>query len=673
MIELGSYSILASMVLCAYGLVAAFAGGRSKSLPLVRSAENAVVANFGLLTIASVSLVYLFLTDTFVVRYVANYSASDMPWYFKFTAFWGGQRGSLLLWALVLAFFAMIVVVQNMNRNRALMPYTVFNLFMVMFFFSLLLNFATNPFETLNQFPVDGQGLNPLLQNVYMIIHPPILFLGYVGLAVPFAFSMAALMMGRMDTAWIKTTRKWTLISWVFLTAGLTLGGRWAYEELGWGGYWAWDPVENASFMPWLVATAFLHSIMITERKGMLKLWNFVLIVLAFGLSIFGTFITRSGVISSVHSFALSSIGPFFVGFLAVTTAFALFWIILRSNELRSELRMRSFLSREATFVLNNWLFISICFAIFWGTVFPILSELFTGEKISVTAPFFNQVNWPLGLALLVLTGVCPLIAWRKASWRNFQRNFLNPLLMGLFVLVGLIILGMRNWIALAFFASSGFVLMTIVLELYRGARARQHIRRAKFPSALRDLVLMNKRRYGGFIVHVGVVFALIGIIASSFFSVEDTFTVQQGESFQIEGYELKYHELMQRRDPEKDVVFAYVGLLKDGEEYAALYPQKDFHHKSEQPATEVAIRSLPHEDLYVVLSAWSEEGSATFHVFVNPLVQMIWIGIGVMVFGGVFVIFPDKKRVAVTSSQEPKDRTEVESTVLRGASLKSG
>jgi cytochrome c-type biogenesis protein CcmF len=296
--------------------------------------------------------------------------------------------------------------------------------------------------------------------------------------------------------------------------------------------------------------------------------------------------------------------------------------------------------------VLNNWLFISICFAVFWGTVFPILSELLTGEKISVTAPFFNQVNWPLGLALLILTGICPLIAWRKASWRNFRRNFLNPLVMGLLLLVGLVVLGMRNWVALAFFAGSGFVLVTIILEFYRGARARQHIRPSGLLGALKDLTLMNKRRYGGFIVHIGVVFAFVGIIASSFFSVEETFTVQQGEMFQLEGYELKYHELRQRRDPEKDVVFAHVGLQRDGQEYGALYPQKDFHHKNEQPATEVALRSLPHEDLYLVLSAWSEDGSATFHVFVNPLVQMIWIGIGIMVFGGIFVMFPDKKLV---------------------------
>jgi len=653
MIELGRYSIFASMLLCAYGLCAAFWGGKKGSLPLVRSAENAVLANFSLLTVVSISLFYLLLEDVFVVQYVANYSAADMPWYYKFTAFWGGQKGSLLLWSLVLAVFSMIVVVQNKQKNRALMPYTVFNLMIVMFFFSLLLNFATNPFETLDRVPVDGQGLNPLLQNVYMIIHPPILFLGYVGLAVPFAFSMAALMGGRIDTAWIQTTRRWALLSWIFLTAGFTLGGRWAYEELGWGGYWAWDPVENASFMPWLVVTAFLHSIMITEKKWMLKLWNFILIVLAFELSIFGTFITRSGVISSVHSFALSNLGPFFVVFLFLTTAFALFWIIYRSNELRSELRMRSFLSREATFLLNNWLFVSICFAVFWGTVFPILSELFMGEKISVTAPFFNQVNWPLGLGLLILTGVCPLIAWRKASWRNFRRNFLNPLAVGLIVLIGLVILGMRNWIALAFFASSGFVLMTLILEFYRGARARQHIRPSGFLVALKDLTLMNKRRYGGFIVHAGAVFAFIGIIASSFFSVDETFTVRKGEVFRISGYELRFNELKQRRDPEKDVVFADLSLLRGGEQYGALYPQKDFHHKSEQPATEVAIRSQPHEDLYVVLSGWEEDGAVTLHVFVNPLVQMIWIGVGIMVLGGIFVMFPDRKPASVPVARQ--------------------
>jgi cytochrome c-type biogenesis protein CcmF len=392
---------------------------------------------------------------------------------------------------------------------------------------------------------------------------------------------------------------------------------------------------------------------MITEKKGMLKLWNFVLIVLAFELSIFGTFITRSGVISSVHSFALSNLGPLFVGFLGLSTFFAFFWIFYRSDQLRSELRMRSFLSREATFLLNNWLLISICFAVFWGTVFPILSEWVQGEKISVAAPFFNQVNWPLGLALLILTGICPLIAWRKASWRNFQRNFLYPLVAGFLVGIALWAGGMRQGIALAFFSSSAFVAATIIFEFLKGARARQTIRPSGFFTALKTLTLMNKRRYGGFVIHGGTVLVFVGIIASSFFSVDEQFTVRQNETFVIDDYTLKFNGLSQRRDPEKDVVFARVSVFRDDREIGSLYPQKHFHHKSEQPATEVAIQSFLHKDLYLVLSGWDQDGATTFHAFVNPLVQMIWLGIGIMCLGGIFVMFPDRISASVRTSQK--------------------
>ena len=654
MIELGHYCLIASLLVCAYGMVAAIVGGVQKNLPLVRSAENSIIAHFTILLAASFCLWYLLLSDNFQVEYVANFSATDIPTRFKFTAFWGGQEGSLLLWALVLSFFSFLVVVQNRHRNRDLMPYTAAVLLGTIGFFMLLLNFATNPFETLDFIPVDGQGLNPLLQNYYMIIHPPILFLGYVGMTIPFAFAMGALISGRLDTSWLATARRWTLVAWIFLTFGFTLGGMWAYEELGWGGYWAWDPVENASFMPWLIATAFLHSVMITEKKGMLRIWNFVLILLAFELSIFGTFITRSGIISSVHSFALSSIGPFFVGFLALSSFVGVFWIVYRSKELHSEQRMTSFLSREASFLLNNLLFVSICFAIFWGTVFPILSEWVQGEKITVSAPFFNAVNLPLGLALLILTGVCPLIAWRKASAKNFRRNFVTPLLAGFLSSVAVVAAGVRDLIPVLFFSACGFVAMTLINEFYKGARARQTIRPSGFLIALTDLTLMNKRRYGGFIIHIGVVLVFVGIIGSSFFQSEELFTVNRGEEFTIGDYTLRFEQLTFREDPEKEVVLAHLDILKGGQKIDEIYPEKDFHYKSEQPMTEVKIRSTLKEDLYVVLSGWDEEGQATFHVFINPLVQLIWIGIGIMVLGGMFVLIPNKKLGPAVALKRP-------------------
>jgi cytochrome c-type biogenesis protein CcmF len=660
MIEVGQYCLFAALLLCAYAMVVGAAGGIRRSVPLCRSAENAAVAAFGMLLAASISLWYLLVTDAFAVEYVAQFSTAKMPTVYKFTAFWGGQSGSLLFWALLLSLFSLLVVVQNRHRHRELMPYVVSVLMGILLFFTVLLNFATSPFVRLSQIPPDGQGLNPLLQNGYMVIHPPMLYLGFIGLSLPFAFALAALMSGKLDTTWIRTTRRWTLLSWIFLTFGVTLGGMWAYEELGWGGYWAWDPVENASFMPWLIATAFLHSVMITEKKGMLKTWNFILILMAFELTIFGTFITRSGVISSVHSFALSNLGPFFVIFLATSTLFGVFWIYYRAGQLRSEQRMRSFLSREASFLLNNWLFLSICFAVFWGTVFPILSEWVRGEKISVSAPFFNKVSLPLGLGLLILTGICPLIAWRKASFKNFRRNFLYPLTAGFVTGLIAVVVGVRDLIPLVFFSACGFVMATIVFEFYKGARARQVVRPTGLLTALKDLTVMNKRRYGGYIIHAGVVLVFFGIIASSFFRTEEDFRVQPGDFFRIADYTLAYKGLSQRSDPEKEVVLAKLDVLKNGRKIGEVQPEKHFHHKAEQPMTEIAIRSTLKEDLYVVLAGWEEEGQwVSFHVFVNPFVQWIWIGVGIMVLGGIFVLFPNAKPYAVAAApveEEAKD-----------------
>ncbi len=650
MIELGQYCLIASLLLCIYGMVGAVWGGIRNNLPLIRSAENSAVANLAMVIVASICLWHSFLTDQFQLEYVASYSTSAMPKVYKFTAFWGGQTGSLLLWALVLSFFVCIAVVQNRNRHRQLMPYATSVLLGTGTFFMILLNFATNPFETLPVTPPDGQGLNPLLQNPYMAIHPPMLYMGFISLTVPFAFAMGALMSNRLDTSWIRMTRRWSLVSWVLLTVGLTLGGMWAYEELGWGGYWAWDPVENASFMPWLFVTAFLHSVMITEKKGMLKIWNFILILTAFELTMFGTFITRSGVISSVHSFALSNLGPFFVVFLVLTILLGLFWIFYRFNQLRSEKRMRSFLSREASFLLNNFLFVSICFAIFWGTVFPILSEWVSGEKITVSAPFFNEVTLPLGLALLILSGICPLISWRKATAKNFRRNFIYPIIGGFLSGAVALALGARELMPLLFFSAFGFVTLTVVFEFYKGARARQTIKPTGFLTALKDLTLMNKRRYGGFIIHMGAALVFVGIIASSYYKVEEYFTVKVGEAFVLGDFTLVFQGLKQRKDAEKDVVSAPVEVFKGGKKIDLLIPEKHYHHKSEQPMTEVSIRSTLREDLYLVLAGWDSAEQVTIHVFINPLVQLIWIGIGVMACGGIFVIFPDKKPVTAVA-----------------------
>jgi len=652
MVELGIYSLYAGLFLSAYAFFGSLWGGYRDNPALIKSSENATVANFIAALTASVSLWYLLLTDQFQVETVFGYSSRAQPVQYKFTAFWGGQSGSLLFWVLILSFFSFVVVVQNRNRHRDMMPWINSVLMGTSLFFMILLNFATGPFELLPNVPADGQGLNPLLQNAYMAIHPPTLYLGYIGLTIPFAFSIGALVSGRVDTSWIGPTRRWGVVSWVLLTAGIALGGIWAYEELGWGGYWAWDPVENASFMPWLVATAFVHSVMITEKKGMLRMWNFILILLAFELSIFGTFITRSGVISSVHSFALSNLGPFFIAFLGGSTFAGLFWIFYRSDRLKSENRMRSFLSREATFLLNNWIFVSICFAVFWGTVFPLLSEWATGEKITVSAPFFNRVTPPLWLGLLILTGICPLIAWRKASAKNFRRNFIYPIVGGLTTGIVAFVMGARTLYPLLFFSGGGFVALTVFLEFYKGARARQAIRPGGLLSALTDLTAMNKRRYGGFIIHIGAVLVFVGITASSLFSTEKMATVKEGESFSIGEYSLQFEKLNERRDPEKSVVQAPLQVSNNGNPIGQLVPEKHFHLKSEQPQTEVVIRSSLREDLYVVLSAWDDNG-VTFQVFINPGVIWIWIGVAIMVLGGVFVLIPDRKKAVAAAAQK--------------------
>ncbi len=645
MIELGRYCLVAALLLCTYGCITAFWGGYRKQLPFIRSSENAVVANFALCLAAAVCLWILIFQDQFQVRYVAMVSSINQPAVYKFTSLWGGQSGSLLFWALILSFFSAVFVVQNRRRNRALVPYANGVLLACSLFFLILLNVAANPFELSARVPPDGAGLNPLLQNPYMVIHPPSLYLGFICLNIPFAIAMGALLSRELNTTWIAATRKWGIISWCFLTFGISLGAMWAYEELGWGGYWAWDPVENASFMPWLVATAFLHSIMITEKKGMLKAWNFALILLAFELTIFGTFLTRSGVIQSVHSFALSNIGPFFITFLSITTVFGLFMIFYRAGELHSGQRMQSFLSREFTFLLNNWLFVSICFAVFWGSVFPVLSEWVTGEKITAGPPFFNQVTAPLWLALLILTGICPLIAWRKASSKNFRRNFIYPITGGLVGGLVCLSMGIRAPLPLILFSSAGFVSMTIFFEFYKGARARQAIRPSRFVSALVDLTVMNKRRYGGFVIHAGVVLVFVGITASSFFDVDRFFTVQEGESLTLGRYSMVYKGMSQRRDPEKAVFTARLEVSTRGTVRGELRPEKHIHHtQQDQPQTEVAIRTTLVDDLYVALSTWDENG-ATFHVFVKPLVVWIWIGIAVMVLGGLFVLVPDQRK----------------------------
>lgn len=647
MIELGSQAILIAWLIAAYSIAMALAGAWLRRRDFVASAENGALAVWAMVLLATGILLHALVTRDFRVEYVAAYSSSTLPIYYTVSALWGGQKGSLLFWALILTSISAVVVLQNRHRHRDLMPYVVAVLMSISLFFLSLLFFITPPFEMLAVPAVEGRDLNPLLQNYWMTIHPPSLYLGFVGMSVPFAFAIAALATGRLDTTWIRTTRRWTLFAWFFLSLGNLFGALWAYEVLGWGGYWAWDPVENAAFMPWLTGTAFLHSVMIQEKKNMLKVWNMVLIIMTFALTIFGTFLTRSGVISSVHSFTQSGLGPFFLWFLALVLVVSIGLLIVRLPMLRSENELDSLLSRESTFLFNNLILVGIAFAVFWGTMFPVISEAVRGVKITVGPPFFNKVNAPLGLILLFLMGVGPVIAWRRASWAHLKRTFAVPVSTGLAAGVICFIGGIRNYWAIVSFSLIFFVLATIAVEFYRGVRARQAMVGDNALRALTQLVAKNRRRYGGYIVHIGIVMIFVAITGTSAFRQEKQVTLNQGESFQIGGYELRYEGLEERDTLHIAYLMARMEVFQNGVHVDTLRPEKRFYKKPEQPTTEVAVRSTLGSDLYLVLGSYdSETRMATILAYINPLIGFLYWGGAVLALGTLVVIWPTRSTV---------------------------
>lgn len=649
MVDIGQLSLLIAFAVSLYAIFA-FAGSiRSKRQDLIKSGENSVYAVSVLMTIASAALLYAFLSRDFSVVYVYNYSNRDLPIFYTISAFWAGQKGSLLLWAWILSLFSSLALFQNQYKNRRLLPYVMSILMIILCVFTALLAFSTSPFERYPTMPEDGHGLNPMLQNPGMIFHPPSLYLGYVGFSIPFAFAIAALLSGELSDLWIKTTRRWTIISWFFLSVGNLFGAQWAYVELGWGGYWAWDPVENASFMPWLVATAYLHSVMIQEKKDMLKVWNMSLIVLTFALTIFGTFITRSGLIQSVHAFDETTLGYYFLFFLAAVIVSSIILIYLRYPDLKSKNELDSVLSRESFFLFNNLLLLGITFATFWGTIFPIISEAVKGKKITVGPPFYNQVNTPIGLALLLLIGICPLIAWRRATAGNIRKNFLTPAVLA--AICGAIMysfIGRGHVYAWLAFALSIFVLATIIAEFYKGTRARIDIAKEGVFKAFFNLTWKNKRRYGGYIIHIGVVSMFIGIAGSSSYSTEKVSMLLPGESMSIKDYRLTYNGLISNTPyPTKYVVTARLTVNKDGKNIGVVTPEKEFYKSEPQPSSEVAIYSTLKEDLYVILAGYEQDESATFKVLINPLIQWLWIGMWIIAFGTVIAMWPDRAEAA--------------------------
>ena len=648
---LGQFALWAALLLGLWCIALAFSGRWQQRPELAQSVIRSVHAVCGCLLIASVALWQGLITHDLNIEYVAAYTSRNLPPYYIFSAFWAGQKGSLLFWAVVLSAFASAAQLLTPRRYGYLMPYVAgITTGVVVFFLSVML-FAADPFERLDFVPADGRGLNPQLQNVGMVIHPPMLYLGYISITIPFAFAVAALLSRRIDTGWIHAIRKWTLVSWLFLSVGITLGMWWAYVELGWGGYWAWDPVENASFLPWLTMTAFLHSVMIEEKRGMLKRWNFGLIIGTFLLSIFGTFITRSGVIASVHSFTQSNVGYFFLAFLVVICILGFTLLYTRWHLLEAEVRLESMLSREAAFLFNNLLFVGIAFSVLWGTLFPILSELVKGSKITVGPPFFNRVNVPLGLLLLGLTGVGPLIAWRKASAANLRRQFIAPVVTGFLTLGALLAAGVRDGYAIMALALAGFVSGTIGQEFYRGVRARRRMHGESVLLALARLVGRNRRRYGGYLVHAGIVIYFVAF-AGMAFKREQEATLKPGESVEMKSpfghtYRFTHMGISQYEALNRIVSAATVEVSKDGEKAGLMTSEKrqhvdSFKRPTFEPSTEVAIRSNLQEDVYIVFAAavnGTEEAVYRFNL--NPLVWWVWFGGLVLALGGLVTMWP--------------------------------
>jgi cytochrome c-type biogenesis protein CcmF len=648
---LGEFSLWLALLLSAWAVVLGFSGRWQDRPELRASVGGAVYATFGALVIAAISLWEGLASHDFNIEYVAAYTSRNLPDGYIISALWAGQKGSLLFWAVVLSLFAALAQLLTPRRYGALMPYVAAVTSAVIAFFVCTMLFAANPFERLAFTPADGRGLNPQLQNPGMMVHPPMLYLGYISITIPFAFAIAALLSRSLDTGWIHAIRKWTLVSWLFLSIGITLGMWWAYVELGWGGYWAWDPVENASLLPWLTMTAFLHSVMIQEKRGMLKRWNLGLIVGTFLLSIFGTFITRSGVIASVHSFTQSNVGYFFLVFLVVCGILSFTLLYTRWLSLRAEVQLESVVSREAAFLFNNLLLVGVAFSVLWGTLFPILSELVRGSKITVGPPFFNRVNVPLGLLLLALTGIGPLIAWRKASPANLKRQFTGPVAAGVATAVALLAAGVRGLSPIMALSLAGFVAGTIVQEFYRGVRARRRMHGESATLAFARLVARNRRRYGGYLVHAGVLIYFVAFSGMAF-KREIEATLKPGETATLASpfghtYTFTHVGVSQFEALNRIVSAATVQVTKDGRPQGLMSSEKrqhvdSFRRPTFEPSTEVGIRSNLQEDVYITY-AGSVGGTeeAVYRFTINPLVWWVWFGGFVLALGGLVTMWP--------------------------------
>jgi cytochrome c-type biogenesis protein CcmF len=644
--DLGRAALVTSFLLLVYALVAGSLAAWRGRRRLAESAQNALVGSFAATAVAAVVLLAALARHDFSFRYVAEHTSRELPLGYTLTAFWGGQEGSLLLWLLVLCGYSVAAVLTARRVGQEVIAWVVPTLALVGTFFAVLLVFVASPFAT-QPAQADGAGLNPSLQNPYMAVHPPMLYLGYVGLTVPFAFAMGALLARRTDERWIVATRRWTLAAWAFLGVGQLLGAHWAYVEIGWGGYYAWDPVENAALMPWLASTAFLHSVMIQEKRGMLKVWNVLLVVLAFCLSLFGTFLTRSGIIQSIHSFTQSSIGPWFLGFICVITVGSLALVFSRLPLLRAKTRLESLVSREATFLYNNLLLVALSLTILWGVVYPLLSEAVTGEAASVSKPYYNFFLHTFGLPLLLLMGIGPLVAWRRASVRALGRTFLWPLSAA--VVAGIVLLALgagSSRIGVIAYTFSVFVLASIVLEFVRGTAARKALGGVGWGGAFTSLIARNRRRYGGYVVHAAVVLLAIGVAGSSAYQTVRESRLRPGQAMTVAGNRLVFRGFDSAVEANHRSIRANVDVYR-GDTYLGRYrPGKNEYFAEDQISNEVSIRHDPltGADLFLIADQVNADGSVDLKALQKPLVNLIWLAGLVFVGGSLIAVWPDAR-----------------------------
>ena len=644
--ELGRAALVVTLGLGVYALVAGAAAARLGRRRLALSAQNALIAAFVSTLVAAGVLLTALVRHDFSFAYVARTTSEALPTPYTVSAFWGGQEGSLLLWLLVLTAFGAAAVRLNRGWARSLVVWVVPVFAAVIVFFSFVLVAVASPFAT-QVAPADGAGMTPSLQNPYMLAHPPLLYLGYVGLTVPFAFAMGALLSGQLDERWLVATRRFTLFAWTALGVGQLLGAHWAYVEVGWGGYYAWDPVENAALMPWLAATAFLHSVMIQERRGMLRIWNILLVILAFSLALFGTFLTRSGVVNSIHSFTQSSIGAWFLAFIAISVAVSLALVFWRLPLLRSPTKLESPISREAAFLYNNLLLLALCLTVLWGVVYPMLSEAVRGESVVLGRSYYDFFLRVFGLPLLLLMGIGPLIAWRRASLRSLATTFRWPTAVALTTGAVLLVLGAGSSVpGLVAYTFSAFVGATIVLEFARGTRARKALGATSWPGAFTSLVARNRRRYGGYVVHASIVLLAVGIAGSSAFDSVAEARLERGQSMEIGDYTLVYSSLNERQVSNATEIRATLDVTRGERDLGTLEAGKNAYTIEQQVSNEVGIRSdrLTGEDLFVIAEQIDPDGTVYFRVFVKPLVNLIWVAGLVFLLGSVIALWPDAR-----------------------------